>query len=391
MASIFLSSCGGGNTNTASEVSLQRTKLGGSQASALDSISLPSNRDNYSIQPTSDGYSIINNSAGTTLTQAANLKRVQFADVSLALDIDAAGKMYRLYQAAFNRRPDLNGIGFWLAYADDGHGLEEIAVLFLQSEEFQRIYGTAPTDLQFVTKLYDNVLHRAPDSDGLKFWLSALQNGISRSHVLVFFSESPENVAQIAPLIQNGVSYAQSGIAYRPVANAGGDQQAKVGAEVKLSGIDSTDTNNDTLHFNWSVSKPDGTDVTLITPSSAAIVFVPSVSGVYVAKLTVNDGKLFSVADTAIISVSAPIVVPVPDSGAYTCSTITHARALELFLQGHNYLDRDHDGKPCEATDITIEKGSVTPPPTTPSTGMCYVSGYTRKNGTHVSGYWRRC
>jgi hypothetical protein len=90
----------------------------------------------------------------------------------------------------------------------------------------------------------------------------------------------------------------------------------------------------------------------------------------------------------------SPAVPPIADTGIYKCSAITHETAILLYLQGHTYLDRDHDGKPCESTDITLEAPVYVPPttpPSTPSTGMCWVNGYTRKNGTHVNGYWRRC
>ena len=41
---------------------------------------------------------------------------------------------------------------------------------------------------------------------------------------------------------------------------------------------------------------------------------------------------------------------------------------------------------------VAIPPASVTPPSSSSSSsGMCWVNGYTRKNGTYVSGYFRRC
>jgi len=34
-----------------------------------------------------------------------------------------------------------------------------------------------------------------------------LENGLSRADVLAYFSESPENVANVAPLIANEIEY----------------------------------------------------------------------------------------------------------------------------------------------------------------------------------------
>jgi hypothetical protein len=39
----------------------------------------------------------------------------------------------------------------------------------------------------------------------------------------------------------------------------------------------------------------------------------------------------------------------------------------------------------------TYSAPTAAPAPSAPSSGQCYVSGYTRKNGTYVSGYYRRC
>jgi hypothetical protein len=90
------------------------------------------------------------------------------------------------------------------------------------------------------------------------------------------------------------------------------------------------------------------------------------------------------------------------DTGRYRCSSLTSAEAYALYLQGHTYLDRDHDGKPCEANDFTVENTiysvpitsttTTTSPSTSTSTsGQCYVNGYYRSDGTYVEGYYRSC
>jgi hypothetical protein len=395
LAALLLSGCGGGDGSGQIAAQSPRMVMGASGLVSENPLSLPEYRSKYTIQKTTDGYVITDIATTKTISAFAGLKRIHFADISLALDVDAAGKIYRLYQAAFNRQPDLGGFGFWLTYADTGHSLLEVAQWFLQSAEFQQLFGTAPTDLEFVTKLYNNVLHRTPDSGGLQFWLNALKAGTSRAQVLVYFSESEENVGQIAPLIKDGIAYAQSGIAYKPTANAGLDQQAMAGTTVTLNGSDSTDSNGDTLNYAWSLVKPANSKAIILTPSSRKSAFVADVAGVYTAGLIVNDGKLFSEADTVAILISAPATQPIVDSGIFKCSAMSHETAVMLFLQGHTYLDRDHDGKPCEASDIAaeVQTAPTAPPvtPTTPSSGQCYVNGYYRKNGTYVHGYWRRC
>jgi hypothetical protein len=51
------------------------------------------------------------------------------------------------------------------------------------------------------------VLHRAPDQGGLDFWTGALKGAGARDEVLVQFSESGENVAQLVGVIHDGFTY----------------------------------------------------------------------------------------------------------------------------------------------------------------------------------------
>jgi hypothetical protein len=140
----------------------------------------------------------------------ANINRLQFSDTNLALDTDKgeiAGSAYRIYKAAFDRAPDAGGLGFWIDAMDDGASLLSVAAGFISSPEFEKLYGSNVSDRDYVTKLYNNVLDRNPDQGGYDFWLGALANGATREDILVNFSESKENIANVADLIANGIQY----------------------------------------------------------------------------------------------------------------------------------------------------------------------------------------
>ncbi|UOD50404.1 DUF4214 domain-containing protein [Orrella daihaiensis] len=140
--------------------------------------------------------------------ELVGVERLQFSDVTLALDIDGiAAEAYRIYKAAFDRQPDLTGLGFWIKNMDAGMGLEAVAQEFINSAEFIRMYGANPTDEQFVDLLYANVLDRQADQSGYDFWIGALDRGLTRAGLLAEFSESRENVANVAPLIEDGIQY----------------------------------------------------------------------------------------------------------------------------------------------------------------------------------------
>lgn len=84
-----------------------------------------------------------------------------------------------------------------------------------------------------------------------------------------------------------------------PVARAGADQTALLGATVQLDGSASTDVDGDELTFRWSfVSKPAGSGATFSDPMAVGPTFVVDRRGTYVFQLVVNDGASDSAADT---------------------------------------------------------------------------------------------
>jgi len=172
----------------------------------IDTAVFASTHANYQLSTDGTNFSVLDFANGST-TRLANIERVQFSDQTLALDIHGnAGEAYRLYQAAFNRTPDKGGLGYWIDSMDSGHTLMQVANSFIESAEFHDKYGANPNDAQYVEALYANVLHRTPDAAGYDFWLHALQIA-PRAEVLVNFSESAENQAQVIGAIQNGIDY----------------------------------------------------------------------------------------------------------------------------------------------------------------------------------------
>ena len=119
-----------------------------------------------------------------------------------------AGQAYRIYKAAFDRTPDLTGLGYWIKNMDSGSSLESVANSFINSTEFKTLYGTNPSHESFVTQIYNNVLHRAYDQGGFTYWVDSLKNGAnSQAAVLAQFSECAENQTAVIGLIGNGIEY----------------------------------------------------------------------------------------------------------------------------------------------------------------------------------------
>lgn len=100
-------------------------------------------------------------------------------------------------------RDSLSGVER-LHFADTSVALDVEGMI---GQEFASLYGANADNATFLTKLYANVLHRAYDEGGFQFWSKALENGYSRADLLIDFADSPENVANVAALIANGVAY----------------------------------------------------------------------------------------------------------------------------------------------------------------------------------------
>lgn len=179
-----------------------------------DTVVMSGNRANYLISQ-AGGQMVIEDTRGADgKDQVRSVERLQFADLSLAFDLDGtAGTVLRLYQSAFNRTADKAGFGFWLDKVDKGLKPELMAREFVGSAEFAALYGSAPNARDFVSALYRNSLRREPDDAGLTWWLEAVgHKGGSldadlKTELLLAFSDSAENVAAIIGSYPDGVAY----------------------------------------------------------------------------------------------------------------------------------------------------------------------------------------
>ena len=156
-----------------------------------------------------DGGILINKTFSSTQDFLQGVERIQFYDLALTSSADInASQAYRIYQAAFDRKPDAGSLGFWVKQIDNGSTLETIATGFMQSAEFKSKYGENPSNNVLVEKFYQNVLHRAPDAGGLNYWTNLLDaQQLSGAQVLASFSESPENQAALVGVLDAWFSF----------------------------------------------------------------------------------------------------------------------------------------------------------------------------------------
>ena len=102
-------------------------------------------------------------------------------------------QIFRLYNAAFARFPDYDGLKYWINDYKT-QSIRDISANFIRSNEFISKYGQNNPTSEFVNNLYLNILGRLPDESGKNYWVDSIDSGReSRSVVLLGFSESVEN------------------------------------------------------------------------------------------------------------------------------------------------------------------------------------------------------
>ncbi|WP_120994215.1 DUF4214 domain-containing protein [Stutzerimonas urumqiensis] len=174
----------------------------------LDTLLYDEQSGRFLVERSLEGYQVTNRLDSLDVDSLNGVERLTFTDGTLALDIgpgETAGSAYRLYQAAFDRTPDTEGLRFWVSVMDRGTSLMDVSAAFTTSPEYRQLYGAAPTDAEVLTHYYLNVLDRTPDQEGFDYWMTQMQAGLSDAAVLAYFSESPENRLNVIGAIEDGI------------------------------------------------------------------------------------------------------------------------------------------------------------------------------------------
>lgn len=123
--------------------------------------------------------------------------------------LDVVERVALLFEAALGRKPGEAGLNYFVSDVRGGQTLQQIANSFYLSEEFRNNFESF-TDEAYIEQLYHNVLDRAPEQQGLEYWLDQLQAGLSHADILVSFADSAENRSNSADWLDDLVYQADT-------------------------------------------------------------------------------------------------------------------------------------------------------------------------------------
>lgn len=98
------------------------------------------------------------------------------------------------YQHYLGRSADPQGLQNWVGAMQHGETAEQLEAEFIGSQEYIANHGGSPSG--WVSGMYQDLLGRSPDQEGVDHWVQALQNGASPSDVAHGFAASQEREEQ---------------------------------------------------------------------------------------------------------------------------------------------------------------------------------------------------
>lgn len=164
----------------------------------IDTAQFNNPLSSYSIIMDQDSTTVRSNvqilSTGTDVLQ--NVELLQFGDNGVldlrildgarSISSEDLTSLIELYVAYFDRAPDSVGLLFWANLVEKGMKISDVAKLFFAQEEARTKLPDNLSSAEFVDLAYNNLLDRDAETDGLDFWVSALESGgVSRANFML--------------------------------------------------------------------------------------------------------------------------------------------------------------------------------------------------------------
>jgi len=147
---------------------------------------------------------VVNDANGATSINAA----AQYAS-TFSSEISIAERVFSIYEGLLGRAPDPGALSYYVAIAEQGLSVSQIQngvssvpgtawttifQYFMNSQEFSTRWAGDTSTTATVDNLYSLILHRAPSTNELNYYVNLLNTGTSLNTVLQYFVTSSEFV-----------------------------------------------------------------------------------------------------------------------------------------------------------------------------------------------------
>ncbi len=178
----------------------------------IDTSVFANARVSYTLSKTGNGYLL--REGATVIDALIDVERIQFADVSLAIDLAGnAGTTAKIIGAVFGKQYLANAgfVGIGLDLLDHGMSYADLVALAINTDFFAQLAGSH-SNTDFVRLVYKNVVGAEANATDLAFYVGELTNGHFNQASLAFLAcELDLTKAQI-----DLVGLAATGIVYLP-------------------------------------------------------------------------------------------------------------------------------------------------------------------------------
>lgn len=102
----------------------------------------------------------------------------------MAITVQMREQVSQLYVSLFGRAPDGEGLGFWVGQLDAGKTMAQVADMMYATSPARAYYPTFLTNAEIISSFYKNVFLVTTDTEGEAFWTAKLNAGESKGAVI---------------------------------------------------------------------------------------------------------------------------------------------------------------------------------------------------------------
>jgi hypothetical protein len=153
---------------------------------------------NYTVQAHEGYFVVIAKTQPSQQVVVINAESLAFSDSTFAIQVrDAQTTLAGLYKETLGRQADYLGFDYWASMEKNGTSLGQIAIAILNSNESKAQHALAfnGNNSNDIEVLYQGIYGRHSEANGLAYWVTAMQQGMTLEQVAQNFATANEMAA----------------------------------------------------------------------------------------------------------------------------------------------------------------------------------------------------